>query len=152
MASRDTATAGFIGYPTGHLLAAFRDPTQAASAAAGMGALGIPDGDVSILRGEEGARRLDGTGAAHGVAGRTRRVVSFTLMDQLPDMAYYERAVRDGGAVVMLRPRGDARKAAALALLRATGGHFINYYGRFATEELERWRGPDPDIPALMKR
>ena len=73
-------------------------------------------------------------------------------MDQLPDFTLYERAVRDGGAVVMLRIRGDRKKQAALAALRDRGGHFINYYGRFATEELERWHGPEPDIPSLMRR
>jgi len=52
----------------------------------------------------------------------------------------------------MVRVRGDAAKADALAILRRHGGHFINYYGRFATEELERWRGPEPDIPSLMRR
>ena len=142
----------FIGYPTDRMLAAFADPTAAASAAAAVTASGIPTRDVSILRGEEGARRLDGTGAAHGVGGRTRRVVSFTLMDQLPDMAYYESAVKTGGAVVMVRVRGDERKREVLDTLRAQGGHFINYYGRFATEELERWRGPEPEIPDLLKR
>jgi hypothetical protein len=147
-----TETRGFIGYPTDRMLGAFTDPTAAATAAAAITAAGIPTSDVSILGGEEGARRLDGTGAAHGVAGRARRVVSFTFMDQLPDMAWYERVVRDGGAVLMVRVRGDTGKAAVLEAMRAKGGHFVNYYGRFATEELERWHGPEPDVPDLLKR
>jgi hypothetical protein len=60
--------------------------------------------------------------------------------------------VLDGGAVVMVRVRGDATKGAVLAALLDHGGHFINYYGRFATEELARWRGPEPRIPSLLKR
>ena len=153
MASTGSSKHGrFIGYPTDRMLAVFDDPTRAASAAAELIAAGIASADVSILRGEEGARQLDGTGAAHGLVGRLRRVTSFTVMDQLPDMAWYEGAVRRGGAVVMVRVRGDDRKAAVLDALRRHGAHFINYYGRFATEELERWRGPDPDIPALLKR
>ena len=142
----------FIGYPTDRLLAAFRDPMEAAAAAAAVTATGIPTRDVTVLRGEEGARRLDGTGAAHGVVGRTRRVVSFTLMDQLPDLAWYEAAVREDGAVLMVRVRGDERKAAVLAAVTAAGGHFVNYYGRFATEELVRWRGPEPKVGDLLKR
>ena len=145
-------TTPFIGYPTDRLLAAFRDPTHAAAAAAATVAAGIPTADVSVLRGDEGAERLDGTGATHGVATRTRRVVSFTLMDQLPDMAWYEAAVRDGGAVVMVRARGDDRKAAAITALRGNGGHFLNYYGRFATEEISRWTGPEPDLSDMLKR
>ena len=115
-------------------------------------AAGIPDRDISILRGDDGSRRLDGTGARHGAGGRTRRLVSFTLMDQLTDMAWYEAAVRDGGAVLMVRARGDEVRAAAIAALRANGGHFLNYYGRFATEEIDRWHGPEPDVPDLLKR
>jgi hypothetical protein len=142
----------FIGYPTDRLLAAFRDATSAAHAAAAITATGIPTRDVTVLRGEEGARRLDGTGAAHGLIGRTRRAVSFTIMDQLPDLAWYEAAVRDGGAVLMVRVRGEARKAAVLDAVRAAGGHFANYYGRFATEELIRWQGPEPKVGDLLKR
>ena len=46
----------------------------------------------------------------------------------------------------------SARKAAAITALREHGGHFINYYGRFATEEIERWRGPEPSVPGLLRR
>jgi len=142
----------FIGYPTDSLMAVLPDPTTGAATAAALKTAGIADGDITILRGAEGADRLDGTGAVNGLVARVRRLVSFTVMDQLVDMALYERAVRDGQAVVMARVRGDDPKAAAIAVLRANGGHFINYYGRFATEEVERWRGPEPDVPGLLRR
>ncbi len=150
MASR--ASSRFIGYPFDRMLAAFRDAAQAAEAAAALRTVGRADRHITILRGEEGAARLDGSGESNGPMARLRRLVSFTVMDQLPDFAYYERAVRDGGAVLMVRVRGGRSKAAALEALRAHGAHFINYYGRFATEELERWRGPEPDLPSLMRR
>lgn len=141
----------FIGYPTDSLMAVLPTPEGAANAAAALRAVGIPDRDISILRGEEGADRLDGTGSVNGVIARLRRLVSFTLMDQLVDMAIYEQAVREGQAVVMVKARGD-RKAAAMRVLRDHSGHFINYYGRFATEEVERWRGPEPKVPGLLRR
>ena len=53
----------FIGYPFDRMLAAFHDPVEAAAAAAAVRALGIPDRDIAILRGTEGADRLDGSGA-----------------------------------------------------------------------------------------
>jgi hypothetical protein len=150
MATRSTRR--FIGYPTDSLMAVLPDPESAASAAAALRALGIPDRDITILRGPEGADRLDGTGAVNGVMARLRRLASFTVMDQLVDMAIYERAVRDGQVVVMARVRGDERKAAAVAAMRTHGAHFINYYGRFATEEIERWRGPEPEVPGVLRR
>ena len=145
-------TRRFIGYPTDSLMAVLPDAESAAAAAAALRSAGIPDRDLTILRGPESADRLDGTGAANGVIARLRRLVSFTLMDQLVDMATYEQAVRDGQAVVMAKPRNAARKAAAVTALREGGGHFINYYGRFATEEIERWRGPEPSVPGLLRR
>jgi hypothetical protein len=142
----------FIGYPFDRMLAAFHDPAQAASAAAAVRATGIRDGDIAILRGSEGAQRLDGSGAANGLVSRVRRAVDFTMMDQLVDFAHYEGAVRAGGATVMVKVRGDGPKAAVARALEANGGHFINYYGRFATEEISRWQGPEPSISELMRR
>jgi hypothetical protein len=150
--TQDRRVRRFIGYPTGSLMAVLPSAESAAATAAALRAAGIPDRDITILRGEEGADRLDGTGAVNGLIARLRRLVSFTLMDQLVDMALYERAVRDGQVVVMVQPRYEARKSAAIATLREHGGHFINYYGRFATEEVERWRGPEPDVPGLLRR
>jgi hypothetical protein len=142
----------FIGYPTDSLLAVLPDPERAAEAAAALKAASVPDRDITILRGDEGASRFDPTGAVHGVFARLRRIVSFTVMDQLPDMAFYDVAIRSGQAVVMVRLRGDDRKSEAIRILRELGAHFVNYYGRFATEEIVRWHGPDPDIHSLLKR
>ena len=144
-------TSRFIGYPTDSLIAVLPDPESAAAAAAALRAAGIQDRDITILRGPEGADRLDGTGAVNGVIARLRRLVSFTLMDQLVDMAIYEQAVRDGQVVVMVKAR-RSRKAVAIDAMRQHGGHFINYYGRFATEEIERWRGLEPQVAGLLRR
>jgi len=142
----------FIGYPVDRMLAAFDDPTDAAAAATALRASGIADRDLTILRGSEGADRLDGSGAANGALAKLRRLVSFTMMDQLPDFAWYEGAVRRGGAVLMVRVRGVQPTRDVAAVLRGHHGHFINHYGRFATEEIERWRGPEPDVPSVMRR
>jgi hypothetical protein len=142
----------FIGYPTDSLLGVLPDAGRAASAAAALKAAGIRDRDITVLRGDEGASRFDPTGAVHGLLTRLRRIVSFTVMDQLPDMAWYDAAIRAGGAVVMAQIRGDDRKTKAIGSLRDHGAHFINYYGRFATEEIVRWHGPEPDVHDLLKR
>jgi hypothetical protein len=141
-----------IGYPTNRLLAVIDDPTEAAAALAELAASGLATRELDILRGEEGADRMDGTGEVSGWLGRLRRAFDFTLMDQLVDFAVYERALRDGRAVVMVHIHGDTPKAAAHQILKRHGGHFINYYGRFATEELDMWHGPEPDIPGYLRR
>ena len=142
----------FIGYPVDRMLGAFRDASAAAEAASAVRGLGIVDRDITVLRGDEGANRLDGSGAANGIAARFRRILDFTLMDQLVDFAHYEQAVRAGGAVVMVKVRGDLRKSAVAAALTSNGGHFLNYYGRFATEEITRWQGTEPAVSDVMRR
>jgi hypothetical protein len=141
-----------IGYPTNRLLAVIDDPAAAAAALAELKAAGFADRDLEILRGEESADRMDGTGEVSGWLGRLRRAFDFTLMDQLVDFATYERALRDGRAVVMVHVHGDAPKEEALQILKRHGAHFMNYYGRFATEEHGLWRGPEPDIPGYLRR
>jgi hypothetical protein len=141
-----------IGYPTNRLLAVIDDPAEAAAALAELKAAGFTDRDLEILRGAEGADRMDGTGEVSGWLGRLRRAFDFTLMDQLVDFATYERGLRDGRAVVMVHVHGDAPKEQAHQVLKRHRGHFINYYGRFATEELGLWRGPEPDIPGYLRR
>jgi hypothetical protein len=141
-----------IGYPTNRLLAVVDDPAEAAAALAELRANGFETRDLELLRGDEGADRMDGTGEVSGWLTRLRRAFDFTLMDQLVDFAAYERALRDGRAVISVRVHGDAPKALARAILRRHGGHFINYYGRFATEELDLWRGPEPDVPGYLRR
>ncbi len=141
-----------IGYPTNRLLAVIDDPADAATALAELAAAGIATRDLEVLRGDEGADRMDGTGDVSGWLGRLRRAFDFTLMDQLVDFAWYEWALRDGRAVVMVHVHGDAPKAAAHAILRRHGAHFVNYYGRFATEELDLWRGQEPDVANVLRR
>ena len=94
---------------------------------AGVETVGVPARDVETFAGMEDAARFDATGARHGLIARLRRVIQFSLMDQLPAMAWYEAA------------------------LVSAGGHFINRFGRVDTEEFARWRGPEPSVPSLMK-
>ena len=74
-----------IGYPTNRLLAVIDDAAAAASALAELQAAGFATRDLDVLRGEEGADRMDGTGGVSGWLGRLRRAFDFTLMDQLVD-------------------------------------------------------------------
>ena len=142
----------FIGYPTGRLLAVIDDPADAVRAIEQLVASGMPRRDVLLLTGPEDARRLDGTGAVHGLRARALRLVQFMMMDQLPDFAAYEAATREGRAVVAVRVPDEARRREAVALLGAAGGHFMNYFGRLATEEISRWRGPEPSVSPLLRR
>ena len=142
----------FIAYPNRAVVAVVDDPAEAQTATAELRAAGFDDDAVTVLQGPAGADRFDGMGRAHGLGSRLRRLLAFTVMDQLPDFVLYERALRDGRSVVIVRAPGDADKRRAHDILRARGGHFMNYYGRFATEEVSRWTGPEPEVSDLLKR
>lgn len=146
-----TARRPFLEYPHGRLLAVLDGPREeeaARSAAASIAAAT----DIEILRGEAAADDIDATGARHGFLSRLVRVVQFTLMDQLPDLAWYEAALRDGRAVMSIRVGGLDEARAIAAALEPAGAHFVNHFGRFATAALVPWRGPEPAVPELMKR
>jgi hypothetical protein len=137
---------------TGRLFAVVDDASQAPGIIEELGRTGIRPNDVTILRGAEGAARIDARGVAEGIHGRLRQALSFTLVDQMPDFVVYEAAVLNGRTVLAVPIVSDKAKVEVLKVLRSYGAHFINYYGRFATEEHDLWRGPELDIPGYLRR
>lgn len=143
--------ATFIGYPQRQVLAVFDTAAAADTAMAALRALDDADLAIDRLAGVADADRFDASGERHGVVARALRTMQFSLMDQLPAMAWYEAALRDGRTVVAVRTADRATTLRVVGVLRGAGGHFINRFGRLATEEFSRWRGPEPDVPSLMK-
>jgi hypothetical protein len=144
--------AEFLGSARGRLLAVFDTPEAAAAASAAIAELGVDADRIELFTGDEGAAAFDGSGRSHGVFGRLYRAIQFTLVDQAPDFAYYEAAARQGRVVLSVRPQGEKQMRAVVDAVRRNGGHFINFFGAWATEEFERWRGPEPDLPGFMRR
>ena len=138
--------------PQDRLFAVFDDRSAAETAAWALGALGIPAGDVEQHEGALAADAFDGTGRLHGPLARIRRAIQFSLADQMPDLAWYEAALRDGRIVLSTRTRDSATTQLVVAALVAAGGHFINRFGRLQTEEYARWRGPEPAVHSLLRR
>jgi hypothetical protein len=151
-AAVDTSrVARFIGYPNRQVVAVFDDEGAAAAAVAGLGEAGLAAGAIETFAGVEDAERFDATGVRHGLVARLRRAMQFGLMDQLPAMAWYEAALREGKSVVAVRTTSRAETLRTVGVLKGAGGHFINRFGRFDTEEFARWRGPEPAVHDWMK-
>ena len=64
----------------------------------------------------------------------------------------YDAAIKDGRTVVAVRIADRKRKADAIRVALAAGGHFLNFYGRLQTEEISRWRGPELVLPPFLPR
>lgn len=148
----DTAAmARFIGYPNRQVVAVFDGRDGAEAAVTALRAAGVASSAIEVYAGAADAELFDSTGAMHGLLARLRRVMQFSLMDQLPAMAWYEAALREGKVVVAVRTTSRAATLEVVDALKAAGGHFINRFGRFDTEEFARWRGPEPAVPDLMR-
>lgn len=141
----------FIGYPKQQVLAVFDTTAEAARAIEALEVAGVSVAAIERFEGAADADRFDATGARHGPVARTLRAVQFGLMDQLPAMAWYEAALRGGRTVVGVRTQGRTETLRVVEALRGAGGHFINRFGRLATEEFVRWQGPEPPVASLMK-
>jgi hypothetical protein len=143
--------ADFIGYPRGKVLAVFDWPAEADRAIEALRAMKVAPAAIERFQGATDANRFDATGERHGPVARVLRAVQFSMMDQLPAMAWYEAALREGKLVIAVRTRNRAQTLRVVAVLEREGGHFINHFGRAATEEFARWRGAEPAVPGLMK-
>jgi hypothetical protein len=107
---------------------------------------------ITILRGDQDADRIDSLGKVRGRWRRVWRLLQFTQTDQMVDLVVYEAALRDGRTVVAVHaPRMGDRDRAKRALA-AAGAHFMNFFGRLATEDISRWRGEELPIPPYLRR
>jgi hypothetical protein len=139
--------------PTTNRLMAVLDTADAAAAAvAALAGEGFSGEAVLVLRGGRDADRIDSLGNVGGVWARARRLLSFTLADQMVDLAVYEAALRDGRTVLSVLAPGDETRERARQALADAGAHFVNFFGRFATEDVVPWRGPELPLPSWLRR
>ena len=61
-------------------------------------------------------------------------------------------ALRDGRTVLSVLVSGDDGKERARRALTGAGAHFLNFFGRFATEDVGPWRGPELPLPPYLRR
>ena len=137
---------------TNRVMAVLDTAADAAAAVAALDQAGFAGDDVLVLAGEGDAERIDSLGNVGGVWARARRLLSFTLADQVVDLAVYVAALRDGRTVVSVLVSGDAARERAKRALAGSGAHFVNFFGRFATEDIVPWRGPELPLPPWLRR
>jgi len=132
-----------IRYPLDWLLAVIDDPGQATVAAAALLAAGFDSRHVKVLHGATADGSLAGLPTSSGPIGQLIRLIQFMSMDQTPDLRLYEAALDDGRAIVAVHGGSRERLLEARDILAVHGAHFQNHFGRYATEEFSRWRGPE---------
>ena len=139
--------------PVANRLLAVLDTAEAAAAViATLAAEGFGDDAVLVLRGDADGDRIDSVGNVGGTWARVRRLLSFTMADQMVDLAVYVAALRDGRTVVAVLARGDDARSRAREALVGAGAHFVNFFGRFANEDIVPWRGRELPLPPWLRR
>jgi hypothetical protein len=149
LADRSTRT---IGSAVGRLLAVFDTRADAQAAVQALTGAGVDPSQIELYEGDEDAAAFDASGQRRGLRGRLYRIIEFSWADQAPDFAWYEAAVREGRVVLSVRVRGQRQLKQATDIVLAHGGHFVNHFGWFETQELARWRGPEPNVPGFLRR
>ncbi len=145
-------TRRMITYPTGWLLGVVDDPASATRASGALVAAGFAVDAIEVLVGDEGRDRLGRLGRRPNVLSGLVRMFQFLLMDQTPDFIAYEAALIEGRAVIAVRAASRERMLQATTVIEGHGGHFLNSFGRLATEEISLWRGPEPKVPDALRR
>jgi len=146
------AAAGQPVETVNRLLAVLDTGAAAEAAVTALAAAGFGPGAVQVLRGAGDADRIDSRGLVAGRWRRAWRIVQFTQTDQMVDLAVYEAALRDGRTVVAVHARRLDERDRARRALEGAGAHFMNFFGRIATEDISRWRGPELPLPEHLRR
>jgi len=137
VADDESADAGeFIRYPNDHLFGVVDGAAPAGEALAALRALGIDDDDLSTFTGNAGAIRIDASGAHHGIFARLVRAAQAMSMDGDQSQRYEDEA-RRGHTVIAVHTSDPLLRQGAVQVLKSHGGHYINYYARLHSENLE---------------
>ncbi len=100
-----------------------------------LAAAGFAESSVQVLSGERGVERIDARGERKGILARIFRLVD-ALGSEREHTERHVEELRAGHFLVLVQTTDDAGKARARDALTAQGGHYINYYSRWTTEQL----------------
>lgn len=129
-------TSKFIGYPNDTLFGIIDEPVRAQEALRALVAAGFA-AETQVFFGQEGADRIDASGAKHGRLTQLRRLHQRTTLER-EHAEQYEHAVLEGSCVIAIHTSDPTEREQAHQLMKDHGGHFINYYGRFGIRGLDQ--------------
>jgi hypothetical protein len=134
-----SANSEFTFDPTNKIVGVIDDPTAATAALRDLRAAGFTADELEVLMGEEGAQRIDLTGegpeASVHIVRSTQKPP--TYYDAPVIVRRVEQETLAGHYLIGVVAKEPEARERARDILKAHGGHFINFYGRWAAEALE---------------
>jgi len=154
MKAVSTDRRSFIRYPLNRVVGTVGDAGKAGAAIEALLRAGFDREDIDMLHGEEDLLRLDPTGANHGFLAQFQRTLirAFEL-EEFKHLTHHVEDVRAGRFVIMVLTKRRALRMAAADILHQHGAERVEFYSRWACEELPATAQTSPeDIPALFAR
>jgi hypothetical protein len=124
--------------PVNHILGIIESQSEAEAIVETLNKNGFSPDEVGFLSGTEGGAKLD---AAAGKKGLFAKLATTGVDAGDSDTNYltkYRRALLNGRAVLAVVANNDETRQIARRILKAGRARFITFFGRFATELLER--------------
>ena len=128
----------FLNYPMNRVVGVFADWAQARAVIDLLSQEGYDKDRIGVLYGQEGAKRLDAAGQKHGLIAQISRFFQgFADMDAKHTHRHEQELL--AGHVLVEVDVGEVETARehVRATMKAHGGYFINYYGKWFVENLE---------------
>jgi hypothetical protein len=119
----------FLTYPTNKLIGVIADAPHAKAALEALNGAEFAEDQVDLLRGPEGARRLDVSGKEHGVLARLCRFIEGFGDMECPHLKRYEQELLAGHCVVTVEARAHECREQARQIMKTHDGCFVNFYG-----------------------
>jgi uncharacterized protein (TIGR02246 family) len=144
----------YTPYPTNRVLGTVGDAGDARAAIDALLEAGFDRKDIDILHGEADLERLDPTGA-NGFLTQFRRTVTrtFAAFEEFSHLTHDLEKVRAGRLVIMVTAQRRAQRIVAADILNRHGAEFVEFYGRWAWEDLSAPPETTPeDMPGLFAR
>ena len=121
--------------PTNKVVGVVDDARDAEAALLACRTAGFSTDEVELLTDQEGAQRIDASDVKVHVFLSTQRVPEFYDAPVI-GRRIEEELLAGHHFIGVTAKDGDARERAR-EILKSHGGHFINFYGRWAAESLE---------------
>ena len=136
--SHRSANSEFTFNPTNKVVGSIDDADDVKAALHDLRTAGFTAKEVELVTDEEGARRIgtsgDGDVIPH-VFDSTQKVPAF--YDAPIIVRRIEQELRSSHYLIGVVAKDKEARERAREILKSHGGHFINFYGRFAAEALE---------------
>jgi hypothetical protein len=130
------STGEFLEYPTNKVVGVFADWAHARAVIEQLSTAGFTQERIGVLHGPEGAKRLDASGEHHGVFAQISRFFQrFADMDD-QHTKRHEQELLAGHVLVQVEAPEDVARTTVAQAMKAHGGYFINYYGKWHVENL----------------